>query len=51
VKRRVYDALNVLIATDVIIKTAKRLKATDKTYLTGRCLNRDSWEEVKGMEN
>jgi hypothetical protein len=51
VKRRVYDALNVLIATDVIIKMGKGLKATDNTYLAGRCLNRDSWKEVKVLED
>lgn len=50
-KRRVYDALNVLIATDVIQKVGKGLKATQSTFLSGRCLNRGSWREVKALED
>lgn len=36
VKRRVYDALNVLIAVGVIIKKKKFLVATDETFKSGK---------------
>lgn len=35
IKRRVYDALNVLIASEVIAKKGKKVLANPKTNLTG----------------
>lgn len=43
VKRRVYDALNVLIAVGVIIKKNKFLVATDETFKSGKCHNKEKW--------
>ncbi|CAK67695.1 unnamed protein product (macronuclear) [Paramecium tetraurelia] len=54
VKRRVYDALNVLIAAGVIIKKKKFLFATPETFKSGKylmiligCHNKDKWQKIK----
>ncbi|KAL4464163.1 hypothetical protein ABPG72_008565 [Tetrahymena utriculariae] len=51
IKRRVYDALNVLIASKVIEKTGKIVKSCDKSHLNGRCLQADNWKNVKLVES
>ncbi|KAL4476459.1 hypothetical protein ABPG74_010192 [Tetrahymena malaccensis] len=51
IKRRVYDALNVLIASKVIEKTGKVVKSCDKSHLNGRCLQADNWKNVKLVES
>ncbi|CAK69277.1 unnamed protein product (macronuclear) [Paramecium tetraurelia] len=54
VKRRVYDALNVLIAAGVITKKKKFLFATPETFKSGKyyiiligCHNKDKWQKIK----
>ncbi|CAD8133128.1 unnamed protein product [Paramecium pentaurelia] len=54
VKRRVYDALNVLIAAGVIIKKKKFLFATQETFKSGKyliiligCHNKEKWQKIK----
>ncbi|CAD8127238.1 unnamed protein product [Paramecium sonneborni] len=54
VKRRVYDALNVLIAAGVIIKKKKFLVATPETFKSGKyymiligCHNKEKWQKIK----
>lgn len=36
VRRRVYDALNVLIAADILIKKDKHVMSHDKSFYTGK---------------
>lgn len=50
IKRRVYDALNVLIAADVISKRGKIVQISRNSHLTGKCLKKDNWTEVKTVE-
>ncbi|KRX01514.1 hypothetical protein PPERSA_01417 [Pseudocohnilembus persalinus] len=50
IKRRVYDALNVLIAANVIQKHGKVVSSIENTNLSGKCLNRDDWTKRKDIE-
>ncbi|KAL4511869.1 hypothetical protein ABPG72_012714 [Tetrahymena utriculariae] len=51
IKRRVYDALNVLIASEVIAKKGKKVLAIPKTNLAGKCLRHDNWKEAKEKQD
>ncbi|KAL4471638.1 hypothetical protein ABPG74_008531 [Tetrahymena malaccensis] len=51
IKRRVYDALNVLIASEVIAKKGKKVLAIPKTNLAGKCLKHDNWKEAKEKQD
>lgn len=50
IKRRVYDALNVLIASEVIAKKGKKVTTSDYTHFFGKCLNKKTWLRLKEVE-
>jgi len=40
-----------LIAADVISKKGKIVQISRNSHLTGKCLKKDNWSEVKSIEN